>query len=233
MLFKPQRLALALLSAILFLPLFYGIAHGAGPCECKDIDKMQAHLDRVSKSEEVWKEIFAWARELYPGVDLPQTNDDLDQKHTQLTSAPKSQWRELIKEGRVKEKKALEKVAGLNEAGEPVVNDDFKKNNCDDIIEAEHIHEQAHRDFYLSFPKVLEVPMTSRLLRLRAESEVESYRKHKAFLDRKLKELKLKCLTKADRSTVLSLEEALAQRERLNDADIRLRMYGNSPAVLN
>ena len=44
-----------------------------------DIDKMQKHLDRVHDAGEAWKEIFAWARELYRDVDMPQSNDDLNQ----------------------------------------------------------------------------------------------------------------------------------------------------------
>ncbi|HSC55706.1 MAG TPA: hypothetical protein VLC51_00810, partial [Nitrospira sp.] len=156
----------------LLLIVFQTTAVGAGPCRCDDIDKLQKHLDRVTNAEEAWKEIFAWARDLYRDVDMPQSNDDLNQKFVQLTSAPKSQWYDLIKQGPVKEKKTIKKVAGVSPEGEPVVDDDFKKTNCDDIIEAEHVHEQAHKDFYLSFPKVFEVPMSSRLLRLRAESEV-------------------------------------------------------------
>lgn len=212
---------------------FSGTAHAEGPCTCSDLDKIQAQLDRVTKSEEVWKEIFAWARELHRDVNLPQSNDDLNQKFVQLTGSPKSQWRDLIKQGPVQEKQALKKVAGLSKEGEPVLDEDFKKNNCDDIIEAEHVHEQAHKDFYLSFPKILEAGMSSRLLRLRAESEVESYRAHKTFLEKKLSELKLKCLAKLDNSTKKILEQAYAQRGRLNEAEQRLRMYGNSEAVLN
>lgn len=217
----------------LLLTLFTGLAYGEGPCTCKDIDKLQAHLDRVTKAEEAWKEIFAWARELYPDVDPPQSNDDLNQKFVQLTSSSQSQWRTLIKQGPVKQKKELKKVAGLSQEGEPIIDDDFKKNNCDDVIEAEHVHERAHKDFYLSFPKIFDAGMSSRLLRLRAESEVESYRAHKTFLEKKLSELKLKCVAKLDNSTKKILEQAYAQRQRLNEAEHRLRMYGNSQAVLN
>lgn len=219
----------ALCGALLMIA-FQSSALGAGPCTCDDIDKMQKHLDRVTNAEEAWKEIFAWARELYRDVDMPQSNDDLNQKFVQLTSAPKSQWYDLIKQGPVKEKKAIKKVAGVSPEGEPVVDDDFKKNNCDDVIEAEHVHEQAHKDFYLSFPKVFEVPMTSRLLRLRAESEVESYRKHKAFLEKKLAELKLRCTTKLDQSKKRELEQAAAQRHRMNEAEIRVRLLGGASA---
>jgi hypothetical protein len=142
---------------------------------------MKEHLDRAAASEEAWKEIFAWARELYPGVDLPQSNDDLNQKFVQLANSPTSQWRDIVKEGPAKEKKAVKKAAGLDEKGEPVIDDDFKKNNCDDVIEAEKEHERKHKDFYLSFPKIFEAGMDSRLLRLRSESEVESYRAQKSF----------------------------------------------------
>ena len=224
--------AFATLSVALLLTVFNGVARGAGPCTCGDLDKIKQQLDRATMSEEAWKEIFAWARELYPGVEPPQSNDDLDQKFAQLAGSPQSQWRELIKQGRVKEKTAVKKAAGLSETGEPVVNDDFKKNNCDDIIEAEHKHEQAHKDFYLSFPKVFEVVMSSRLLRLRAESEVESYRIQKAFLEQKLTELKLQCtVTKLDLSTKHALAQGVAQRERLNDAESRVRLYGAWHAV--
>ncbi len=212
----------------LLLSVFHTAALGAGPCTCDDIDKMQKHLDRVTNAEEAWKEIFAWARELYRDVDMPQSNDDLNQKFVQLTGASKSQWYDLIKQGPVKEKKTIKKVAGVSPEGEPVVDDDFKKSNCDDIIEAEHVHERAHKDFYLSFPKVFEVPMSSRLLRLRAESEVESYRAHKAFLEKKLAELKLKCVTKLDNSKKRELEQAAAQRRRMNEAEIRVRLLGTT-----
>lgn len=216
------------LVGMLLLTVFHSAALGAGPCTCDDIDKMQKHLDRVTNAEEAWKEIFAWARGLYRDVDLPRSNDDLNQKYVQLTGAPKSQWYDLIKQGPVKEKKAIKKVAGVSPEGEPVIDDDFKKNHCDDIIEAEHVHERAHKDFYLSFPKVLDVPMTSRLFRLRAESEVESYRTHKAFLEKKLAELKLKCITKLDPSKKRELEQAAAQRQRINEAEIRVRLLGNA-----
>lgn len=230
---RAGSLALCLGGLFLLLTGFNGTAYAEGPCTCSDLDKIQAQLDRVTKSEEAWKEIFAWARELYRDVNLPQSNDDLNQKFVQLTGSPKSQWRDLIKQGPVQEKLALKKVAGLSKEGEPVLDDDFKKNNCDDIIEAERVHEQAHKDFYLSFPKIFEAGMSSRLLRLRAESEVESYRAHKTFLEKKLSELKLKCLAKLDNSTKKILEQAYAQRERLNEAERRLRMYGDSEAVLN
>ena len=223
-----RALRVTSLCGALLLIVFHTTAMGAGPCTCDDIDKMQKHLDRVHDAGEAWKEIFAWARELYRDVDMPQSNDDLNQKFVQLTSAQKSQWYDLIKQGPVKEKKTIKKVAGVSPEGEPVVDDDFKKSHCDDIIEAEHVHERAHKDFYLSFPKVLEVPMSSRLLRLRAESEVESYRAHKAFLEKKLAELKLKCVTKLDNSKKRELEQAAAQRQRMNEAEIRVRLLGTA-----
>jgi hypothetical protein len=227
----PSRLhliAISLLSVTLLLTLLNGPARGAGSCTCKDLDQIKEQLDRAAASEEAWKEIFAWARELYPGVDLPKSNDDLNQKFVQLKGAPKAQWRELVKEGPTKEKKAVKKAAGLDEKGEPVVDDDFKKNHCDDVIEAEKEHERKHKEFYLSFPKIFEAGMDSRLLRLRSESEVESYRAQKNFLERKLAELKLKCLTTLDKSGKLLLQGEAAQRERLNQAETRIRLLGTA-----
>lgn len=220
-------MAVSLLSIMLLLTLLTDPASAAGPCTCKDLDKVKEHLDRAATSEEAWKEIFAWARELYREPDLPNSNDDLNQKFVQLKNAPKSRWRDLIMEGPAKEKKALKKVAGLNEKGEPVVDDDFQKNNCDDVIEAEKEHERKHKEFYLSFPKIFDVVISSRLLRLRAESEVESYRAQKTFLANKLAELKLKCLA-LDKSAKQLLQEEAAQRERLNQAELRVRLLGTA-----
>lgn len=184
--------AFVLSSAFFVVTLPTQLVHSAGRCTCSDIDKIQSHLDRVTKSEEAWKYIFAWARELYRDVDLPKSNDDLNQKFVQLFSTSESQWDDLIKQGPLKERKIFNKVAGLSEKGEPIVEADFSKNNCDDVIEAERAHERAHKDFFLSFPKILDVAMESRLLRLRSESEVVSYRTQKEFLRSKLTELKRK-----------------------------------------
>ena len=217
---------ISLLGLTLLLGLLSTPAGAAGPCTCKDLDKIKENLDRAATSEEIWKYIFAWARETYRDVDLPRTNDDLNQKFVQLKNAPASKWYDLIKEGPVKEKKSLKKVAGLSDKGEPVVDDEFQNNNCDDIIEAEKEHERKHKEFYLSFPQVFDVVMTSRLQRLRAESEVESYRAQKTFLEKKYADLKLKCLPKEDPSIKQQLQNDAAQRERLNQAENRIRMLG-------
>lgn len=212
--------------ALLLLPLPDNSAHAAGPCACKDLDAIKEHLDRAAVSEEAWKYIFAWARGTYRDVDLPRTNDDLNQKFVQLKNAPPSQWYDLIKQGPVKDKKSLRKVAGLTEKGEPVVDEDFQKHNCDDVVEAEKEHERKHKEFYLSFPQVFEVVMTSRLQRLRAESEVESYRAQKTFLQKKYADLKLKCMPREDPSLKQQLRNDLAQQERLNQAETRVRLLG-------
>ena len=109
-----RSIVLSFLSLTILLTLFNDPVRAAGPCTCKDLDKMKEQLDRAATSEEAWKEIFAWARELYLDVDLPKSNDDLNQKFVQLKNTPRSQWRDAVKEGPAKEKKALKKVAGLN-----------------------------------------------------------------------------------------------------------------------
>ncbi len=70
--------------------------------------------------------------------------------------------------------------------------------------------------------------MSSRLLRLRSESEVESYRAQKSFLEKKLAELKLKCITTLDKSGKLLVQGEAAQRERLNQAETRIRLLGTA-----
>jgi hypothetical protein len=168
----------------------------AAPCECKDIPRIEQEIARVTMSEGAWKEIFAWARELYPHVSPPGSNDDLNQKFAQLMGRPKSDWATVIEEGPPKTTQKLTKVAGLNAFGEPVISEEFRKANCDEIVEAERVHEATHEKFYLSFPHFLEAgAMSSRHLRVRAESEVESYRAQKAYLTRQLDELEKRCPT--------------------------------------
>jgi len=67
--------------------------------------------------------------------------------------------------------------------------------------------------------------MDSRHLRLRSESEVESYRAQKSFLQKKLAELKLKCLT-LTKSAKRRLQDETSQGERLDQSDIRVRLLG-------
>lgn len=216
---------ITLLSMVLFLTLFNDPAFSAGPCSCKDLKSIQENRDRAAESEEIWKEIFAWARGLYPSVAPPKSNDDLNQKFVQLKGAPRHEWANLINDGPVKEKKAIKKVAGLNEKGEPVIDKSFEENNCDDVIQAEHIHEKKHKDFYLGFPQIFDVVLEWRLLRLRAQSEVESYRAQKDFLDQKLTDMKLKCES-LDKSAQALLKQREAERLRKNAAEIRIRLLG-------
>jgi hypothetical protein len=56
---------------------------------------------------------------------------------------------------------------------------------------------------------------------------VESYRAQKTFLANKLAELKLKCLA-LDKSAKQLLQEEAAQRERLNQAELRVRLLGTA-----
>lgn len=166
----------------------------AAPCECKDIEKITQEIARVTKSEEAWKEIFAWARELYPNIPPPGSNDDLNQKFAQLMDRARSDWRSAIEEGPPKTKQELTKVAGLNEQGEPVISEEFRKSHCDEIVEAERVHEEMHKKFYLSFPNILEsATMPSKHIKLRAESEVESYRAQKVYLQKQLDDLDKRC----------------------------------------
>ncbi len=162
-------------------------------CECKDIDDMTTELERVSKAEPVWKEIFAWVRGLHYDLPKPSSNDELNTKYALLMRAPRADWDRIMHEP-IQKIEILAKAGWLDEHGEPIVNADYEQAHCDDIVESVRVHERAHRSFYLSLGNFLEGGlMSSRHLRLRVESEVVSNRTHKEFLKEKLETLESKC----------------------------------------
>jgi hypothetical protein len=168
----------------------------AKPCECEDIDKIKAEIARVSLSEEAWKEIFGWARGMLPrvdGVKPPLSNDELNTKFLQLKNAPQSEWKRIVSEpvGKIEE---IQKVGELDQNGDVIVNETFKQNNCDGIVEGIRVHESTHRNFFTSpFNMARGDLLTWRLLRTRAESEVESYRAQRIYLEALLASLEIRC----------------------------------------
>jgi hypothetical protein len=114
----------------------------------------------------------------------------LDTKYRQLARAPRADWDRIMHDP-IHQIEKVDKAGGLNDKGEPIVNENFVKTHCDDIVEGIRVHERAHRDFFYSPGNVVDVPMRSRHLRLRSESEVVSYRIQKAFLKEKLDAAKI------------------------------------------
>lgn len=191
MLTLPAIRILIVLSINISLTAFVAEAH-AKACECKDIGAITTEIQRVSTAEAAWKEIFAWARGLLRDVAEPKSNDELNTKFLQLARAPRANWDRIIRE-QVQQVETPQTAGGLDKNGEPVVNEDFAQAHCDDIVEGVRLHERAHKDFFLSAGNVENVLMSSRHMRLRAESEVVSYRTQKEFLDKKLEALKKRC----------------------------------------
>ncbi len=194
-----MRVTRRALHVCLILPAALGLlvlspkAAVAKPCTCKDIKAVSAELARVTTAEAAWMEIFAWARGLHNDVPEPASNEELDTRYRQLGRAPRSEW-DAIMHTPITQVEKVDKVGEIGVFGEPVVSQSFSNTHCDDIVEGVRVHELAHRDFNLS-PGNLLVGMTmrSRHMQLRAESEVLSYRKQKAFLKEKLEELEKHC----------------------------------------
>jgi hypothetical protein len=165
----------------------------AKPCECKDVGAMTAEIQRVSTAEAAWRETFAWARGLRRDIAEPKSNDELNTKFLQLARAPRSDWDRIIREP-IQQIERPQTAGGFDKDGEVIINVDFSKSHCDEIVEGVRLHERTHRDFYLSPGNFIEGGlMSSRHLRLRSESEVVSYRAQKAFLDQELGTLKKRC----------------------------------------
>jgi len=154
-------------------------------CACEDLNY---HMQLASTGEEAWKEVFAWARGLHNDIPEPKSNDELSTKFVQLMRTPRSNWDRIMHEP-IKKTDVGKKIGGLDKNGEPVIDANFEQNQCSDIVEAVRVHERAHKDFYLSPGNVLEAGMSSRLLRLRAESEVVAHRAQKNYLQEKIQTL--------------------------------------------
>lgn len=168
----------------------------AKPCECKDIDSITAEIQRVSTAQEAWKEIFAWAKGLHNDIAPPKSNDELNTKFLQLARAPRSSW-DLVMHQSVQQIEKVQKAGGLDKDGEVIVSPTFAETHCEGIVEGVRVHERAHKDFYLSPGNFIEGGFfSSAHFKLRSESEVESYRAQKAFLERELAALKQRCKPK-------------------------------------
>lgn len=124
-------------------------------------------------------------------VAKPKSNDELNTKFLQLARAPRTDWRRIVREPIQKVEKP-ETAGGLDDNGEPVINDDYARSHCDTMLRGVQTHELAHADFF-RHPVNASFATSTQLLRLRAESEVVSYRAQKEYLVPKLEELEKKC----------------------------------------
>ncbi len=103
--------------------------------------------------------------------------------------APQSEWDRIMHQP-VNSLAAPKKIAGLNDKGELVLDQHFVDQNCDEIVQGVKLHEETHKRFFYSNPGQV---IMGELLRVRAESEVESYRAEKEFLYRKIKDIDKDC----------------------------------------
>lgn len=200
-------------------------ANAAGPCGCEDLAKLRSRADRAGKAVDAWKEIFAWARGLRSTPPLPESNEALNAKFGQLMNASTSRWDDIMNEP-VELSDAPQKIGGMNDKGEPIVNKDFEDQNCDGIVQGVKLHENTHREFFYSHP--LDVLLSWRLLRVRAESEVPSYRAEQKFLNQQVSDLEKTCQPKVQRSSQSGADQRSAQRERVRRAAERVSMYANT-----
>jgi hypothetical protein len=161
-------------------------------CTCDDLGRMRNRTEAAGKAEQAWKEIFAWARGLRTSPPLPTTNDEMNVRFGELMNASANTWDSIMSQP-VTRTSTPPTIGGLNANGEPVIDNNFASENCDTIVEAVRLHEARHEEFYTSLLHVSEVLFPSSHKRLRAESEVVSYRAEKEFLQAKADELEKKC----------------------------------------
>jgi hypothetical protein len=172
----------------------------ARECTCDDLAAMRDRAAAAAKAEKAWEQIFAWARGLRQSPPVPTTNDQMNARFGQLMGASLNSWDGIMSQP-VTQASTPTKIAGLDANGEPVIDKSFAARNCDTIVQAVQLHEDTHRQFFLSPGNVLAAGISSNLLRLRAESEVVSYRAEKEFLQTKADELEKKCKRSATCTT--------------------------------
>jgi len=177
---NPLRLLLAVCSIFLI-----NICLSAAPCGCKDLPQLRERAQRANKAEEAWKEIFAWARGLHIDISPPDSNEALNARFGQLMSALPSKWDGIMHQP-IDLSVVPKKIGGLTNNGEPIFDPEFEARNCDEIVQGVREHEETHKRFFFSHPGQV---LTGDLLRVRAESEVESYRAEKEYLNRKVKDM--------------------------------------------
>jgi len=176
----------------------------ARECTCDDLDTIKRRIAYLERAEAAWEEIFAWARGLRQSPPLPSSNEEMDQRYVELMTAPNSSWDSIMSQPVNSNTAAPTKIGGLDDKGEPVVDQNFRNNNCDDIVQAVRLHELTHRTFYLNYSldNFLSMLMIrSRHERIRAESEVVAHRAEKEFLKGRLKEIEKKCARTATVTT--------------------------------
>jgi hypothetical protein len=181
------RIGIALAAALLVPSLA-----GARECTCDDLAALRTRAAAAAKAEQAWAQIFAWARGLRQSPPQPTTNEELNARFGELMNAAPNGWDGIMSQP-VTQTGAPSKIAGLDANGEPVIDKNFAGENCDTIVQAVLLHENTHKQFFLSPGNVLAAGISDNLLRLRAESEVVSYRAEKEFLQEKADELEKKC----------------------------------------
>ena len=192
----------AIVLALLLGVCAASVAAFARECTCKDLQTIRNRAKAAGVAEEAWKEIHGWARSLRRNPPPPRTNKELDIRFIELLGTPRNQWDNVMSQA-VAEGEEPAKIGGLNAKGEPVIDEGFQQQNCAVIIEAVHLHERTHKDFFLaiSLSRATSVLMPSNLLWLRAESEVEAYRAEKEYLKARAAELEKKCSQSATATT--------------------------------
>jgi len=184
----------AIVSILLALFYLVSAAASARECTCKDLAALRRRAQRAGMAEAAWKEIHGWARGLRRSPPLPASNKELNVRFAELMNHPKGSWESIMGQA-VGTGEEPPQIGGLNPKGEPVIDENFQSQNCDDVIAAVRLHEEAHKGFFLaiSLSRFSSELMPANLLWLRSESEVEAYRAEKDFLQGKADELQKKC----------------------------------------
>ena len=171
--------SLSVRSILLLLVLSFAsssFAKSKGPCTCDDVQAMKDRLKMIEATREAWTQVLTDIFRKADGSpqDLNQAKQDF-RDHMGWTST--------------------KQVGGLDpNTGDPRTDEDWESQNCEDIVEANKLHERSHAaDWRFNVPIVVILSGPRALAKVLAMSEIDARNKEEAYLQQKLDEVLQKC----------------------------------------
>ena len=149
----------------------------ARPCECSDKADIEKALAMVEKTRAAWSTVLADI--LGDAKDAPKT-----MAAAKDAFSANMNW----KKGEVR------KVGGLDpNTGETIIDEDFKEEHCDGVVEGVAVHERAHFWFFVSQTVVVFAASPSLLAKMLVRSEIDARDKEERYLKQQLAEVRKLC----------------------------------------
>lgn len=149
-------------------------AGAARPCTCKDIDAIKKAAFEAARGSKAWAEVVAAMED---GAAWPADMNEARARFRQNMGYTSTR-----------------KVGGVDPAtGEPVLDPEFERENCEIIVQGVREHERAHTRYFWSNPFAIVTLDDRKLALVLARSEVVAHDAQHAYLSRELERLEESC----------------------------------------